>query len=42
MLLHVLHHTVNILEETNMTKLVYLIVSDGLVLYLLLNIVQVV
>ena len=42
MLTHMLNHTVNILKETDMTKLVYLIVTNGLMLHLILDIIQVV
>ena len=42
MLTHMLYHTMNILEETYMTELVNLIVSDSLMLHLISYIIQVV
>ena len=41
MLLHVVHHSVNVLEETHVTKLVQLIVSDRLDAHLLADVLQV-
>ena len=32
MLSHMLHHTMDILKETHMTQLVYLVMTDGLML----------
>ena len=42
MLTHVLDHTMDVLEETYMTKLIYLIVADGLMLHLVTDIIEVV
>ena len=42
MLAHMLDHAMDILEETYMTKLIYLIIADGLVLHLVTDIIEVV
>ena len=42
MLSHMLHHAVNVLKETYMAQLIYLVVSDGLDLQLLFDIFQVI
>ena len=42
MLAHMLDHAMDILEEAYMTKLIYLIIADGLVLHLVTDIIEVV
>ena len=42
MLFHMLYHTVDIAKETHMTKLIHLIMTDGLDAKLFLNINQVI